>query len=363
MSFRTVVAGPAYLDRVLHVDRPLLPDDSGHPVDGSAGGRLDSGDGLIIRDTGGGTLEIRPLPAGWPGPVGMIDLDRALAAKLGPWRRTVVGVECHDDLGGMGAGFSSALSGTLICGLGPEHEPITRHVERLLGGNRIEYRPVRVPGVAADWTLLLTSGPFGDKLPIGFRGCHDAITTIGELPPSDVRVVASWPNRLVEPALRAAGAGFRVFAPAVRNMRDRAHPLAGFADAVDLLCCNRAEWEALGDDGRVADALPMRCTTDGPNGASLDFRDAGGRRYSVSVPVFPRARPPRDTNRAGEAFAASLVRHLAVNGRLHTPLDEETAHIALRRASAAAALQLDLERFGFATEAEIDAALLAGIVE
>ena len=96
-------------------------------------------------------------------------------------------------------------------------------VSGLLELDGVRNRPVRV-AAGADWTLLLTSGPFGDKLPVGFRGCHASVgsleSAVREAGECDLRVVAALPNRLAAQVLRDEGAGVRLFAPSTRNMKD-----------------------------------------------------------------------------------------------------------------------------------------------
>ena len=58
MPRRTQVFGPAYLDRVLRVDRPLRERRDGPPIDQSVDGRLEFGPGLTLIDPGGGTIEV-----------------------------------------------------------------------------------------------------------------------------------------------------------------------------------------------------------------------------------------------------------------------------------------------------------------
>ena len=108
-----VVFGPAYLDRVLRVDRPLIERDQGPPIDQSVEGQWKfAPDGAIeLVDPGGFALEIAP-PRDWPGPLGRVPPDpsppgRPARAPDGP------GDPWHDDLGGMGAGYAAALSGLL----------------------------------------------------------------------------------------------------------------------------------------------------------------------------------------------------------------------------------------------------------
>jgi ribokinase len=238
-------------------------------------------------------------------------------------------------------------------------------VARLLEAQGIAHRPIRVAGQAADWTLLVTSGPFGDKLPIGFRGCHAALDTVAPeaLGPCDLRVVASLPNRLASEALRAPGAEVRLFAPAMRNMTDRDPPVSSFAHAIDLICCNRREWESLDDREEVAWRVSLLVVTDGANGATLRFTDPTGEAVRLVVDAFPRSHPPRDTNRAGEAFAATLTATLLDHGWTAGVSDPNLVRLAAERALAASALVLDRTEFGFPSPAEIDAALRAGRVD
>jgi sugar/nucleoside kinase (ribokinase family) len=361
---RVLVFGPAYLDRVLRVDQPLVDPRLGPALDGSVEGIWVAGhEGLTLRDPCGATLTIA-LPARWPGPTGQVALDRPLIPGASSWRRAVRGLDWHDDLGGMGAGFAAALGGVLISALGPEDDALSGRVAARLEREGIAHRPIRVEGHAADWTLLLTSAAFGDKLAVGFRGCHAALASFSPWvdEPSDLRVVASVPNRLAAEALRGAKAGVRLFAPAIRNMLDRDPPVGAFAAVVDLLSCNAREWHALADREAVLARVPIVAVTDGPRGSRVGFRDRGGRRVELVVPAFPRQSPPRDTNRAGEAYAATLVASLLDSGWVPGPIEEDLIRSVSWRAAAASALVLDRTDFGFPTPAEIDAALAAGYV-
>jgi sugar/nucleoside kinase (ribokinase family) len=221
---------------------------------------------------------------------------------------------------------------------------------------------------SADWTLLITSGPHGDKLPIGFRGCHAAVDPSAfdgrSARPCELRVVASLPNGLAARVLSAAGAGCRFFAPAMRNVLDRDCPLSSFAGSIDILSCNRREWETLEDREEVAWQVSILVVTDGPDGSMVRYTNPGGEAECLQVPVFPRQHPPRDTNRAGESYAATLLSTLFDHGweAASGVVDAALIRSAARRASAAAALELDRTDFGFPTEAEIDAALATGSV-
>ena len=355
------VFGPAYLDRVLLLDRSLH-DPGAHPLDQSVDGSWRFGEGLTLVDPAGGAIEVM-LPSGWPGPWGEVRLGSRIGSGVAIPTR---GLGWHDDLGGMGAGFASALGGVLVSALGGADDPMSQAVDDLLRSFGVRHEPIRVEH-EADWTLLVTSGPFGDKLPVGFRGCHAAIPTLKpaaeRLGACDLRVVASFPNRLAEEALRAPGAAVRMFAPSTRNMSDTNAPVSLFADAIDILCCNRHEWESLADREQVAWRVALLSITDGARGASVRFTTPSGEAGRVQIPAFPRAHPPRDTNRAGEAFASTLVSALLDGG--WSPGSGASAALvesAGRRASAASALVLDRSRFGFPTRREVDEALAEGVV-
>ncbi|SIO61061.1 ribokinase [Singulisphaera sp. GP187] len=363
MTRRTLVFGPAYLDRILRVNQPLLASDGGGPLDQSVDGRLRFGPGLTLVDPDGGLMELE-LPADWPGPTGRVELWRTVAPPGSSLRRTVRGISWSDELGGMGAGFAAALGGDLVSALGAEADRTSQVVATQLLRHGIPHHPIRFPEHPADWTLLITSGKFGDKLPIGFRGCHAALTSLAPWVDQScaLRVVAGLPNRIAAQALRAPGAGVRVFAPAMRNIIDRDCPISRFAEAVDVLSCNRHEWEQLADREEVAWKLSVLAITEGADGCVIRFTNPVGEAISLRVPAFPRSRPPRDTNRAGEAFASTLVASLLDGGWEPGVTEESLIRAAAERASAAAALVLDRLEFGFPTPREIDAALVVGRV-
>ena len=359
------VFGPAYLDRVLLADGPLRGRGR-PPLDQSVDGAITRGPGLVFRDPSGASLTVEP-PSDWPGPTGVIELGHALEGAADSWPMTVRGLAWHDDLGGMGAGFAAALGGELVSALGADDDPMSRAVSARIAEEGIKHQPIRVLDRPADWTLLLSSGPFGDKLPVGFRGCHAALRTVLDrcesLGPCDLRVVASLPNRLASEALRAPGARVRMFAPAMRNMTDREDSVGRFASAIDVLCGNRREWESLEGREQVAWQVSILAITDGPAGAVIRFTRPDGEVGRLEVPAFPRTEPLRDTNRAGEAFASALVASLLDGGWSPGVAEPGLIRRAAARASAAAALVLDRKRFGFPTADEIDAALRLGRVE
>jgi sugar/nucleoside kinase (ribokinase family) len=365
---RITVFGPAYLDRVLRVDQPLLDPALGPPLDQSVDGvwKFGANPSLELADPAGYAIEIE-LPGDWPGPTGSIRLARPIRAGV-TGRRSVRALAWHDDLGGMGAGYAAALGGRLCSALGSESDPTSRAISLLLADLGIFHDPLRVFDHSADWTLLITSGAFGDKLPIGFRGCHaalepDALDSKAALP-CDLRVVASLPNPLAARVLGAPGARSRFFAPAMRNVLDRGCPLSSFAKSIDVLSCNRQEWETLDDREEVAWQVSILVVTDGPEGSSVRYTTPAGEAGLLHVPVFPRQRHPRDTNRAGESYAATLLSTLLDNGwdSASGVVDDGLIQTAAQRAAVAAALELDRVDFGFPNDAEIDQTLRAGFV-
>ena len=94
---RVSVFGPAYLDRVLRVDQPLIDPALGPPLDQSVDGawKFGANPSLELADPAGYAIDIE-LPADWPGPTGSIRLAQtdppgrhrpAVGARAGLARR------------------------------------------------------------------------------------------------------------------------------------------------------------------------------------------------------------------------------------------------------------------------------------
>ncbi|MDX2036224.1 MAG: carbohydrate kinase family protein [Isosphaeraceae bacterium] len=370
---RSEVHGPAYLDRVLRVDRPLIDPRVGGVVDRSAGGRIREQPGastLRIACLPGLDFIVSPLPEGWPGPFGLIvpaaAPDRSSPDTPDPTTvRRLEGIAARDDLGGMGAGYAKALGARLTWLAGAADDPTTAAVQKLLADEGILSRPIRLPDKPGEWTLLVTSGPHGDKLAVGFRSFGDSAPPLeadDPAEPPDLLVAASMTNRRVRDILASTSARVRMFAPSIRNMLDRDPAVSSFAGSIDILCCNALEWESAADREEIAWRVSILAVTDGPRGAVVRFTDPVGEPGRITVPAFPRTNPPRDTNRAGEAFASTLVSTLIEQGWTPGTAEASLVALAAERASAAAALVLDRLDFGFPTSEEIDRALAEGIV-
>ena len=155
-----------------------------------------------------------------------------------------------------------------------------------------------------------------------------------------------------------------LFAPAMRNVLDREYPISRFAAAIDVFCCNRIEWETIENREEVRWQVSILVVTDGPRGSTVRYTNASGDPGLIQVDAFPRTTAPRDTNRAGEAYAATFIASLLDHGwnAASGVVEEAIIRAAATRASAAAALELDRVEFGFPTDEEVDTALVAGRV-
>ena len=366
MNNRTIeVFGPAYLDRVSRVDGPILGAGQGPPLDLGVDGEWEKqgNEGLELVAPDGFTIALA-VPADWPGPRGVVRLSRS-PREGAKGRRELAVTDWRDDLGGMGAGFAAALGGSLTSALGPVTDPTSEMITRLLHHYGIAHRPLRVPDSVADWTLLVSSGPSGDKLPVGFRGCHAALgidALASQAGGCDLRVVAGLRNEQAARLLSAPGAHARLFAPTIRNMRESSPSARDLAASIDVFCCNQAEWLALEARDEVAWRVSVLAVTDGERGARVQFTTPDGSSAVLEAPALERDHPPRDTNRAGESFAAALIQTLLDHSWDATRgvVEPSLMRLALARALTAGSLVIDRLEFGFPTSAEINAALHGG---
>jgi len=350
--------GPAYLDRVLAVEEPLLPAGRG-VVDLGGDGCWISRTETTIRvvDSDGFELEMDPPPA-YPGPRGVVLLKGSIGGGQGVHRH-VRATSWSDDLGGMGAGFAAALGGRLICVLGGDENGTSRAVRALLVRHGIDAQPVCLPGSEGDWTLLITSGGYGDKLPVGFRGCHAAAAPgllAARAAACDLRVVAGLSNAQAAALLAAPGARLRLFAPSLRNMLDRSPSVLDLASSIDILSCNIQEWGAVADREEIAWRVSILIVTDGPRGATIRHTLPDGNPRKRHIPAAQAASPPRDTNHAGEAFAAAFVQTLLEQrwDGSSGVIEPALVDLAAEHARAAGALVIERTGFSFPTPAEIE---------
>ena len=182
-----------------------------------------------------------------------------------------------------------------------------------------------------------------------------------------LRVVAALPNRLARRGPRRPGQEIRAFAPSLRNMLDRDPPVSAFADSIDILCCNRGEWEALADREQVAwQRLDPRRHRRARSRGNAPLHDPRGR----SRPPGPNPRlPPVPAPLATPTGPAKpspppCWRPCCDHGWAPGPSPHpDLARLAAERASVAAALVLDRVDFGFPRAVQIDEAIRAGRVD
>jgi ribokinase len=362
-----LVYGPAYLDIILRVAEPLADP----ALDGGSDAELVRddcrSDSLTIRCPNGSTLTITNLDPDQH-PTGTA-IARHDCLPNGYALRTAA-AETSLDLGGMGAGFAAALGGRLVSAIPARDDAAKAQVLAAIRAAGIDHRPVAVDVPNADRTIIVSSGPHGDKLPLGLRGCHAAMTATLAFEPGvwGIVVAASLQNDLLAHLLKKHPHSLRVLAPTSRNCRDREIPIGSMADSVDLLVCNVGEWDSMNFDDRKAwqSSAAILSITDGPNGGIISYwSENAGTRISHHEPAFPRSVPPVDTNRAGEAYAAGLVRGLVERG---WSIDRRTVaqrqiREAAHEAAAAAGLVIGMAEFGFPDDEQVSAAIRAGKIE
>ena len=367
MTRRVQVFGPAYLDRVLRIDRPLLAPALSPPLDQSVDGRLGVRSGAPIdrprrqhgRDRAASGLA-RSVGRGAVGTT--FSRHRGLRGLATRRARPALARRPGRDGGRLRVG----LRGGTVSALGPEDDPTSLAVATRLAHYRIAHRPIRVAGHAADWTLLVTSGQFGDKLPIGFRGCHAALAglpaeSIGAVRPPRRRVAAEPAGRRGAPealARRSGSSPRRCGTCSTASRRSRASHAAS--------TCSPAT-ATNGTASPTARRSP---------GRSRSWRSPTARAGAWSGSRPPRERrvgsrsrrsrgsthPATRTGRARRTRPRSS-RRLLDRGWEPGVADPELVRTAAERASAAAALELDRVDFGFPTPEAIDAAVRAGRVD
>ena len=181
--------------------------------------------------------------------------------------------------------------------------------------------------------------------------------------PCDLRVVASLPNPLAARVLGAPGARAASSLRRCATCSTAIVPLSSFV-RVD----RRPELQppGVGDARRPRGSRLASFHPDRDRRARRAARCATrqpAERHSKCTFRFSPPTPPRDTNRAGESYAATLLSTLLDHGwdAASGVVDDGLIRKAALRAAAAAALELDLVDFGFPADAEIDAALVAGL--
>ena len=189
--------------------RPLVDPGLGPPLDQSIDGRWKFGDGARRWSTRTGPRSTIELPDDWPGPTGEVRLSRPLPGGP-PGRRAVRGLPGTTTWAGWGPATPPrwGRAGQRARAGGRPDQPRRGAIGWRVPGSRTGRSACRTSRPTG--RLLVTSGEFGDKLPIGFRGCHAALEPVARRAasaPCDLRVVASLPNRLAGRGAARAGRG------------------------------------------------------------------------------------------------------------------------------------------------------------
>ena len=57
--------------------------------------------------------------------------------------------------------------------------------------------------------------------------------------------------------------------------------------SIDVLCCNRIEWETLADREEVRGRVSIVVVTDGPRGSAVRYTKVGGEPGLLEIEAFP----------------------------------------------------------------------------
>jgi len=370
-ELKSVVYGPAYLDIVVRVDSPLIPDKS-RVIDHGSNGKFEpsysmSANQIIeITECFNQKLKIRGVHHN--SICGHYKLNDASIQLI---NHEMNAVKIEEDIGGMGAGYANLLNAKLVSCLPEKNCSIKNRIASLIQRNSITHQPLFIPRAQTDWTLLVSSGRYGDKLPIGLRGCHDQFTSVSAIPhgpDEDLVVIASLKNEFMLELLKLHHGAIRMLSPALRNCYPTSNviTIADMAPHAEILAVNRFEWLAMDESARhawkISDAIIS--VTDGPGGAHVSWQALGDQREYHYEPAFSRCIAPVDTNRAGEAFSGTLILELVRmgwSGRGHSP-SREMIEKATKTASASAGLTIQIPGFGFPGREEILKTLQLGII-
>jgi sugar/nucleoside kinase (ribokinase family) len=352
-----LVYGPAYRDLLVDVATALVPSALGGVLDQSAPAETVTprADGHVRVTSPAGEWLMLTLPPSAAGMAATYALQRPIRPSSDGASPPVLRVEApvvrvREELGGMGAGYAAALGGRLRAPFGVHQgvvDAVGRQVGALLAHYGIACAPRWLEGHASDESLVILS-PAGDKLAVGVRDAlaHWTLEAADDalLASAAALVCCGAPNRLVADLLARAPARPVLCAPALRNVSDRALPLAELAPSLHLLTLNAHEWGHLADQDAVRAHVPVIAITQGAHGSRLLVR--GEEEWIPAVPVAGQI----NTNRAGETYGATLFAHLLREEpefwRTGGP-SVAGAVRAARQAACQAARQLQISGFGF----------------
>jgi ribokinase len=268
-------------------------------------------------------------------------------------------------LGGMGAGYAAALNGFLVLPLGGSADGSVdewgKAIIQGLNECNISHQAQVITNHTSDITTLITSGSFGDKMPISLRDAsyyfsidESVKSSIDE---AEVVVITSFKNEIVRDIINAAQKKFIFFAPAMRNVNDVAVPIHTFAEGIDYLSLNKTEWSVIVNAEQLTSIIPIISVTDGIRGSDIFYHDTNGAQRQIHLSCFNPNKKPLDTNHAGEAYAAaflqSLLAELSFVELKAGKFDDELIWHAGIEATIAADLELDITTLAFPSREEI----------
>ena len=203
-----------------------------------------------------------------------------------------------------------------------------------------------LPGHQSDASLVILS-PHAEKLAVGVRDAmrhwrcsnEDYALAAG----ARALIFCGAPNALAAEILLHGVSAAVMYAPAMRNIDDTAVPLAALAPHIHYLAMNALEWAHIGERPAILQAIPLVSVTDGARGSHVYLH---GRRLDIPAEPHPA---PRDTNRAGETYSATLFKAmLAVYPNFPAgEIDVDVVRWAATVASRQASRQLDITTFDF----------------
>ncbi len=311
-----LVYGPAYIDYLLETTPPLIADLPTVLLDQSLPAKRADvrDDGVILLEGPNGDRMEFQLPPAYRQAGATYHAREPVLARLlkSDTARPVVGtypvLSFGEELGGMGAGYATALAGVLRMPLGTTGavpDATGRAVLEKLAQYGIASLPCLLPHCASDTSLVIYTAR-GDKLAVGARqamrrwavNAADRAMVAGAgglvfcgAPNSLTREILSW-----EPGVPV------MCAPAMRNVVDTTVPLAALATGIHYLTLNMLEWTHSPDRDRLRAVIPLISVTDGPRGSYLYCRDE-----EFFIPALPHP-GPTNTNRAGETYGATVFR-------------------------------------------------------
>jgi ribokinase len=347
-----IVFGPAYIDRVLTIAQPLLPTAGAPSFDQSvtATNMEPLAEPQVCLDGSIGDRLVFHLPKNTGCPGLRFTLQEPLLVRLcvGQTIPCVTGQYAVEtvrfQLGGMGAGYAKACHGLLRAPFGADETG--RLVQTLLDEAGVSVSPSILPACQSDASLIILT-PRAEKLAVGVRDAlrHWRYTEEDATLAQAARAVifCGAPNALVADILSRGVDAAVMYAPNMRNVDDTTVPLATLAPYIHYLAMNALEWAHLGEPQVLLATIPLISVTDGAHGSRVYVY---GRR--LDIPAVPHP-APRDTNRAGETYAATLFNALlAIYPNFPKDrLDEDAVRWAAVQASRQASRQLDITSFDF----------------